>query len=61
MGWRFESQASLDQVGAMYHNNRGTSNPNFPTQDASVVVRFDPLALGVFGTGISILSWQQLH
>ena len=55
------SQASVDQVGAMYHNNRGTPNPSFTTQDARVAVRFDPLALNVFGKGIAIQSWQQLH
>ena len=52
--------AFVDQVGAMYHNSRGTSNPSFLIQDATVVLRFDPLALSAFGTGIATLSWQQL-
>jgi hypothetical protein len=59
-GMALEPRASVDQVGAMYHNNRGTPNPSFTTQDATVVVRFDPLALTVFGKGIAMLSWQQL-
>jgi len=54
-------KAFVDQVGAMYHNNRGTSHSSFINDNATVVVRFDPLALSAFGTGISILSWQQLH
>jgi hypothetical protein len=53
--------ASVDQIGAMYHGNRGTSNPSFASENATVVLRFDPLALSVFGRGLSILSWQQLH
>jgi len=52
--------ASVDQIGAMYHGNRGTSNPSFISENAIVVLRFDPLALTVFGKGLSILSWQQL-
>jgi len=51
----------VDQVGAMYHDNRGTANPSFSAQDATLVLRFDPLALSAFGTGLAILSWQQLH
>jgi len=60
-GMDIEPGAFVDQIGAMYHNNRGTSNSSFTTQDAALVLRFDPLALSVFGNGISILSWQQLH
>ncbi len=60
-GMAIESQASVDQVGAMYHNNRGTPNPSFTARDASVVLRFDPLALSVFGKGIAMVSWQQVH
>lgn len=52
--------ASVDHIGAMYHGNRGTPNPSFMSENATVVLRFDPLALSVFGTGLSILSWQQL-
>ncbi len=52
--------ASVDQIGAMYHGNRGTSNPSFMSENATVVLRFDPLALTVFGKGLTILSWQQL-
>jgi hypothetical protein len=52
--------ASVDQVGAMYHGNRGTANPSFLSENALVVLRFDPLALTVFGKGLTILSWQQL-
>lgn len=60
-GMAVHSQASVDQVGAMYHDSRGTGAPSFSAQDATVVLRFDPLALSPFGTGIAILSWQQLH
>ena len=59
-GMAIEPGARVDQVGAMYHNNRGTPNPSFMTQDATVVVRFDPLALSPLGTGIAMLSWQQV-
>jgi hypothetical protein len=59
-GMAIQPQAFVDQVGAMYHNNRGTSNPSFMIQDATLVLRFDPLALSTFGTGITTLSWQQL-
>jgi hypothetical protein len=54
-------KAFVDQVGAMYHNNRGTSHPSFVNDNATVVLRFDPLAISAFGTGASILSWQQLQ
>lgn len=60
-GMTVHARALVDQVGAMYHDNRGTDNPSFSARDATVVVRFDPLALGAFGNGIAILSWQQLH
>lgn len=53
--------ASVDQIGAMYHNNRGTPHPSFDNDNATLVLRFDPLALSVFGTGVAILSWQQLR
>ena len=59
-GMAVEPGARVDQVGAMYHNNRGTPNPSFMTQDATVVLRFDPLALSALGTGIAMLSWQQV-
>jgi len=52
--------AAVDQIGAMYHNNRGTPDPSFTIEDATVVLRFDPLALSAFGRGLTILSWQQL-
>jgi len=52
--------AVVDQIGAMYHNNRGTANPSFASRDATVALRFDPLALSAFGRGLAILSWQQL-
>ncbi len=60
-GMAIEPGALVDQVGAMYHDNRGTPNPSFTSQDATVVLRFDPLALSTFGTGIGTLSWQQLR
>ena len=60
-GMVIESQASVDQVGAMYHNSLGSPNPSFVNEDGTVVLRFDPLALSAFGRGISIVSWQQLH
>jgi DedD protein len=59
-GMAVHPQAYVDQVGAMYHDNRGTANPSFSAQDATVVLRFDPLALSAFGQGVAILSWQQL-
>lgn len=59
-GMAIERGASLEQVGAMYHGNRGTPNPGVIIENATVVVRFDPLALTVFRKGLSILSWQQL-
>jgi len=59
-GMAVEPGALVDQVGAMYHNNRGTPNPSFMTQDATVVLRFEPLALSALGTGIAMLSWQQV-
>ncbi len=54
-------KAFVDQVGAMYHNNRGTANPSFTNTDATVVLRFDPLALSVFKKGLAIISWQQMQ
>ena len=60
-GMVIRPQAFVDQVGAMYHNHRDTPNPSFTARDATVVVRFDPLALSAFGTGLAILSWQQLR
>lgn len=60
-GMAIGSQASVDQVGAMYHDTRGTSNPSFTARDARIVLRFDPLALSVFGKGMTMLSWLQLH
>jgi hypothetical protein len=53
--------ASVDQIGAMYHNSRGAGNPSFTADDAVVVVRFDPVALSAFGKRLMILSWQQLQ
>jgi len=60
-GMAIESGGSVDQVGAMYHNNRGTPHPSFINHGGTIVLRFDPLALSAFGKGIAILSWQQLH
>ncbi len=60
-GMVVEPRAFVDQVGAMYHNSRGIFNPSFTTQDATVVLRADPLALSAFGKGAAMLSWQQLH
>lgn len=53
--------AALDHVGAMYHNSRGTASPSFTNDNASLVIRFDPLALKVFKQGLTILSWHQLR
>ena len=55
------SQATLDLVGGMYHENRNTSNPSYSNQNSTVIVRFDPLSMSFFGTGITIVSWQQLR
>jgi hypothetical protein len=60
-GIAIEPGAFVDQIGAMYHDNRGTPNPSFTSRDATLVLRFDPLALSTFGTGIGTLSWQQLR
>jgi SPOR domain len=60
-GMAIERGATLDQIGAMYHDNHGTPNPSFSVKDGAVTLRFDPLALSVFGHGITIVSWQQLH
>ncbi len=60
-GMAVKSRASVDQIGAMYHGTRGFSNASFSTNDATIVLRFDPLALTPFGTGIAIVSWQQLR
>ncbi|MGH2376125.1 MAG: hypothetical protein ACRDIC_22000 [bacterium] len=54
-------QATVDLIGAMYHDNRGTTNASFSNQNATMVVRFDPLALGAFGRGIALVSWQQIR
>ncbi len=59
-GMAVGAQATVDQIGAMYHNNRSTSNPSLSNNNATVVVRFDPLSLRGVGSGIAILSWQQL-
>lgn len=59
-GMSVGSQATVDVIGAMYHANRGTGNPSYTNQNATVVVRFDPLALSTFGQGITRTSWQQL-
>lgn len=60
-GMVIQPRASVDQIGAMYHNNRNTPNPSFTTQDATIVLRFDPLALSTFERGTAVLSWQELH
>ena len=59
-GMAIAPQASVDQVGAMYHNSRGSSNASFTSRDATVVLRFDPVALTAFGKGLAVVSWQQL-
>ena len=59
-GMAIGPHASVDQVGAMYHNNGGTPNASFTTQDATMVLRFDPLALNVFGKGMTMVSWEQV-
>ena len=59
-GMVIEPRALVDQVGAMYHNHRATLNASFRARDATVVVRFDPIALSTFGTGLATLSWQRL-
>lgn len=60
-GMAITPRAQVDQIGAMYHDSRGTSNPSFAIQDATLILRFDPQALSVFGRGMTVLSWQQLH
>ncbi len=58
-GMAITPRAQVDQIGAMYHDSRGTSNPSFALQDATLILRFDPQALSVFGQGMTVLSWQQ--
>jgi hypothetical protein len=60
-GMAMGPKAFVDQVGAMYHNNRGTPNPSFVNDNATLVLRFDPLALSTFGKGLGVLSWRQLQ
>ena len=60
-GMAVHPRALVDQVGAMYHDTGGTGNDSFSVRDATVVLRFDPLALSAFGKGIAILSWQQVR
>lgn len=48
-------------VGAMPRNNSGTAKPSFTNTDATVVLRFDPLALSILRKGLVILSWRQLQ
>lgn len=60
-GMAIRPQATVDQIGAMYHRNAGTTNPSFSNQNSSVVLRFDPLALSAFGRGITLVSWQQIR
>lgn len=59
-GMSIGPQATVDNIGAMYHNNRFARNPSFSNQNATVVIRFDPLAFRIVGLGISVVSWQQL-
>jgi len=60
-GMAMAPKAFVDQVGAMYHGNRGTPHPSFVNDNATLVLRFDPLALSAFGKGLAILSWRQLQ
>ena len=60
-GMTIGPHASVDQVGAMYHGTTNTASPSFVMQDTQVVIRLDPLVLNVFGVGIALASWQQLH
>jgi hypothetical protein len=54
-------KAFVDPIGAMYHDTRGSSTASFTSNDATIVLRFDPLALTAFGRGIAVLSWQELR
>ncbi len=54
------AQGKVDLIGGMYHDNRGTSNPSYENGNSQVVVRFDPLSMSWFDTGVTIVSWQQL-
>ncbi len=55
------SQATVDVIGAMYHQYRASGNASYTNNNATVVVRLNPLALRAVGSGISeFLSWQQL-
>ena len=38
-----------------------TGKPSCVMKGVQVVIRFDPLALNVFGAGMAPVSWQQLH
>ncbi|MDR7518762.1 MAG: hypothetical protein QN131_12090 [Armatimonadota bacterium] len=66
-GMAVGAQGTVDQIGAMYHCKRticaNQSSPeagSYTNQNATVVVRFDPLSLRAIGRGIAITSWYQL-
>ncbi len=60
-GMAIGPKAFVDHIGAMYHDNHGTPHSSFSLMDGTVVLRFDPLALSVFGHGVAMISWQQLR
>jgi len=58
------SSGTVDLIGALYNDNRSgisPSSPSFTNQNATIVVRFDPLSLSFFRSGLAIVSWQQLR
>ncbi len=64
-GMDIGSQALIDLIGAMYHNSPDNTRASFDSNNATTVIRYDPLAgsrLGsASGIGVTILSWQQLR
>jgi len=59
------AQALVDIIGAMYHNTTNNTRPSFESNNATTVIRYDPLAGSRLASApaiaVTILSWQQLR
>lgn len=65
-GMEVNPNAFVDLVGAMYHGSADGSIPSFRNKNATVVIRFSPLATTPLransgAIGVKILSWQQMR
>lgn len=64
-GMEIGAGAMVDLIGAMYHSSPNNARPSFVNQNATTVIRYDPLAgsrlAGASGIAVQILSWQQLR